>query len=415
MQRAPGRIHNEQTGGIVIRATKADRAIIDFVRTYFMELLAVVFAVFAFAIRWNNILYESGDYVGAFSPWMEQVRVNGGFQSLGMEIGNYTVPYMVIFTALSYLPVSPLVSIKLVSILFDYAAAVVSAMIVLRLLKGKKNAHAFAVLAFCAVILLPTVMLNSSAWAQCDSIYATFLLLCIWALLGERYTAAFVFYGFAFCFKFQAIFLLPLLIILYFRLKKFSLLNFLWIPGLYLATALPAVAAGRPLWNILMIYVGQAGYNNTVTVNYPNVYHLMVDNYAFFKVPGILFTILLLGLLAFAVVYFSLDVRGENLIALSILIVMLCVLFLPAMHERYAYLADILSVLYFLVRRKKLYIPVVINVISLLSYCTFLFATDVFPYKVLAIANVAFFFLLANDVLRAMKQGRQATPAGEFL
>ena len=55
----------------------------------------------------------------------------------------------------------------------------------------------------------------------------------------------FVFYSIAICFKLQAIFMFPFLIIIYMVKKKFSILYFLWIPFIYLIIGLPCVFLGK--------------------------------------------------------------------------------------------------------------------------------------------------------------------------
>ena len=62
----------------------------------------------------------------------------------------------------------------MVSIIFDYILAISIAVLTKELLKGKKKANDFAVLAYGLILILPTVFINSADWGQCDSIYATF-------------------------------------------------------------------------------------------------------------------------------------------------------------------------------------------------------------------------------------------------
>ena len=66
---------------------------------------------------------------------------------------------------------------------------------------------------FAAVLFAPTVVVNSAAWGQCDSIYAAFCLGSLYFLLRQKPWWACVFFGIALSFKLQAIFFLPVLII----------------------------------------------------------------------------------------------------------------------------------------------------------------------------------------------------------
>lgn len=387
---------------IVIR--KADKYIIAFVQKNIFTILLAAATVVSVVIRYANIDYVSGDYVNFLKPWFLTVKANGGLRSLGYSIGNYNISYMVLFSLLTYLPFEPIVSIKTLSILFDYAGAFTAGLLVNKLLGGVRRAKIWAGITYIIVLFLPTVILNSSAWAQCDFLYTTFILLCLYYLLNYSYTAAFVLYSIAFCFKLQAIFFLPVLIILYFTERKFSITKFLWIPFILFCSTLPALLMGRPIKDVLNIYWGQTSFDYQINVDYPSVYYLMAENYKFFKIPGVLFAMVVLGLTAFLVIYWRLQIRGGNLISFTVLIVMLCVVFLPCMHERYAFIADVLSVVYFIVKRKKIYVPITINLLSLLSYDTFIFGTSIVPFEVLSLVNVALVAILFMDVFADLKK-----------
>ncbi len=74
-----------------------------------------------------------------------------------------------------------------------------------------------ALLGYVATLLAPVMILNSSFWGQADSIYTAALLACLYFLLLRRNWLAFLSFGIAFAFKLQAIFLAPLLVILWFK------------------------------------------------------------------------------------------------------------------------------------------------------------------------------------------------------
>ena len=71
--------------------------------------------------------------------------------------------------------------------------------------------------------------------------YVTFLLLCTLFFYKEKYVLSFIWLGVAFSLKLQAVFLCPALLILYVVRKKFSALNFLWMPAMLEAFAIPSV------------------------------------------------------------------------------------------------------------------------------------------------------------------------------
>ena len=80
--------------------------------------------VFAFMIRWKLMPVESADYWGFLEGWMAQIRSGGGFRSLSQSISNYTAPYMYLMCLVSYLTDNDLYGLKMISVFFDYSAAV---------------------------------------------------------------------------------------------------------------------------------------------------------------------------------------------------------------------------------------------------------------------------------------------------
>lgn len=140
-------------------------------------------AVLGVAVRWRFLDFQSGDYRTFLSRWYAFISTNGHFAALHDDsFSNYNTPYLVLLALTSYLPIPPIVAIKTLSILGDLALAGVAAAIVLRLRPGARWAP---VAAFGVVLLLPTVVMNSGVWGQCDSLYAAASLACVLCLLED--------------------------------------------------------------------------------------------------------------------------------------------------------------------------------------------------------------------------------------
>ena len=107
-----------------------------------------------------------------------------------------------------------------------------------------------------AALFLPTVVMNSSAWAQCDSIYASLCLGSLHFLIKRRPWLACVMFGLAFAFKLQAVFVAPVLlgVLLINRMRVRALLA---VPVAFFAALLPATLAGRSLVTQLLTYPSQ--------------------------------------------------------------------------------------------------------------------------------------------------------------
>lgn len=280
---------------------------------------------------------------------------------------------------------------KLLSVVFDYIGAAVCCLLVKKLLKNNKNSKVIATITYSLVLFIPTVILNSSAWAQCDIIYATFILFSIYYLLDKKYFKSFLLYGISIAFKLQAIFIFPLYIILYFNRKSFSVVNFCIIPIVNIIIYIPALLLGRQLNLLWNIYFNQISEYTSLTLNFPNIYNLFYGNQLFRKV-GIIFTIIIIGILLLYTLNKKIELTDIQMIELALLLILVETYFLPSMYDRYMFLADILSIVYFMIRKKGIIVPIIIITMSLNVYMTFLFGITPIPIKVSAI--IQFFVLI---------------------
>ena len=160
---------------MMLREAKIGKARVRAVDLVFILCLFL----FAFLIRWKLMPIESADYWGFLKGWMEQIRSDGGFPSLGRQISNYTSPYMYLMCLVSYLTENDLYGLKLLSIAFDYLGSIAMFLIIYRLSGSLRK----SILGMAALLLSPTVILDGAYWCQCDMIYTTFLLFALYYLL----------------------------------------------------------------------------------------------------------------------------------------------------------------------------------------------------------------------------------------
>ena len=335
----------------------------------------------AFFLRVFLLDYQSQDYQIFLSQWAAFFREHGGFSALNLPVGNYNVPYLYFLAALSYLPLPDLYGIKLFSIFFDILLAWGGLRLV-RHFKPKGNASLFA---FCAILLLPTVVLNGACWGQCDSIYAALLLHALASALDRRPAASVLLVAAAFSFKLQAIFLVPLWCAFWFtgRVKFRHLLLF---PAGCAAIAAPALLAGKPLMDILGVYLGQMGVNSSLTFNAPSVYQYipygLKVNAGLAAKLGILAAFsLVLALLGF--LFLRRAQAGDKALFLSALLLLAGVPFLlPYMHERYFFPADVLALIWAVVFPRRFPQALAIQVSSVMGYLTYFTAHFLLPIPV---------------------------------
>jgi len=262
-----------------------------------------------------------------------------------------------------------------------------------------KDRRAWGSLIATAVILLsPVVILNSAVWAQCDSIFVFFAVCALFALLKEKYVLSMVMLGVSFAFKLQAVFLFPIFLLVYFIRKRFTIFNFIWVPLSVVACGLPTVFYGRNPLETITIYTEQTEVYPYMSLNSASFWQLVlkpmdVGHYEAMKTVAIYLTFaILLGIMVYWIMNrFSTD--GKNLIIMAFILTYVCFLFLPAMHERYSYVYEILAICIAVIYPKTIPLCCGLHIVALLSYASFLFGTVPISFPWLAIINIIIFVL----------------------
>jgi Gpi18-like mannosyltransferase len=353
-------------------------------------VIVVLIVVLAVVIRVELFPFQSNDYRAFVAQWYDFISANGGFSALRYQFANYNVPYLYLIALLTYLPVPVLAGVKTISVLFDLLLAFYAYKLVA--LKYPRGWLPFA--AAAVVSLLPTVVMNGSMWAQCDSIYAAFGLGGLYYAVRSRPWLACVFFGLALSFKLQIVFLLPVLAVLVLR-RKIPWPALVAVPGVVLAMDVPALLVGASPSQLLSVYTDQVGEYSQLTLNAPNVYQLF-DFDPRVRTLGIFVTgVLVLALVLLAVISRA-PLSVSRVVLLGTVFVILVPFFLPAMHERYFFLADVLSVIVaFYVPRRLWAVPVLVQFASAFSYVPFLSGrrggaqTTMVDFWVLALAMLA--------------------------
>ncbi|MGN1480627.1 hypothetical protein [Porcipelethomonas sp.] len=375
--------------------TKAEIKFAEFIRKHIVTIGFAAAALMAVILRILMLDHETSDYSFFMKNWIIQLAQYDGLSGLGENIGEYNVPYMLFLALLPYLPFDDLTEIKILSIIFDFVGAF-AAIKVVSMITRKKFFSAFNLALFSVIIFCPVVFINSAFWAQCDFIYVSMILFCMYFMMKEKYGCAMIFYGIAFVLKLQAIFFLPVILIYYFASKKMSALNLLYIIPVYFIGILPAIIAGRGFKDTLTIYFKQTDIYEQLTMACPNIFNFITGDYEMFKKVGIILTITVLGLGACAFIYQRKDVSGSDLVLLSFWVTYVCIFFLPAMHERYTFITCILSILWAFIYKKDWWIALAVNAVSFLSYTPYLFQNTVIDLNYLAVANLILLVLVSR-------------------
>ena len=383
----------------------------SFLENNYMYVFFIILIFLSFLIRLCLIKYPSGEYDMFLKPWFDNLKENGGLLGLSKDISNYNAPYITILALLTYLPIDSLISIKLVSILFDYVSAFAVMLIVKELFKGKKYEKKISFISFFTILFLPTIFLNSAYWAQSDSVYTAFGLLSILYLIRKKYLKSFIYLGMAFAFKLQTIFILPLYILIFITNREITLKHFLLVPLTNIIMCLPAICFGYSIEKCIMVYVNQTGtYNQYLTLNLPNFYgiffkgldvnnpNLINSTFSELSTIGIIFTMMIFVTIAFLVFHKKVKFDNTAIIEFGLLSILIACFFLPQMHERYLYMADILGIVYLCIDKKRFYIPLSIILISLNGYMYLLFGGFALSFNLLSILYLIILVIYSNNI-----------------
>lgn len=344
----------------------------------------IIITILGVIVRTGGRDYVSGDAKYCLLPWYEMIKESGGLSALKEQVGNYGIPYQFLIAIMTYIPVEALYVYKLFSCIFDFGLALISAKFVCAL-ANRTSSFLFSTV-YGIVLFLPTVVLNSSVWAQCDAIYVFFVMAALYCLFQKKDQVAFIFIGIAFAFKLQTIFIIPFFIYYYIKEKRFSILNFGISLFSFYIMQIPGFLCGRSFLEPIRIYVEQGETYKEMTLNFTSFWVLVGNDYESLHLIAIVLTISILGIGLFWLMYSSVKMdNADSFMKLLIWSVWTCLLFLPAMHERYGYLLDLLLILYVFLNKRGVQYAVIASICSVDRYARFLYGGGV-DIKLVSIA-----------------------------
>ena len=382
----------------------------------FLDILLLVFAtVFGCYIRYSLRDVVAGDYKMFFEPWVATLReAGGGFKGLSAEFEyvDYTTPYLLILSFISICPLfNTLILMKMVSIFFDFVAAIAVGFIVYDMTGKKQSGY----MAYTVMLFVPTIVANSAMWAQCDIIFTSFVMLSLLYMLRDKPRISLIFYGVAFAFKLQTLFIAPLYLLLWVK-KKMKIQHFLWLPIVYFIGIIPSWIAGKNLWELLTVYLFQANGEMDIyklSHKFPNVYQIIgTDSFLReYADAGIYFTLAVLMVLLYYIAQKNFVFTKDLIIRMGMFFVMVVVFFLPHMHERYGILADVLSVIVAFSNPKKFYVPLIAIGCSFAGYTLYLAQQTVIPLSVYAILYAGLIIDLGIGIYKEINQKGEVADA----
>jgi Gpi18-like mannosyltransferase len=320
-----------------------------------------------------HLSFSVSDFILHVKPWLDYLRDNGGFLALADDFSEYAPPYLYLLGAVSYFdfPFNDQVLVKLVNAPFVLATA--AGVFLLCRHFGKSVNHAVA--AGASVVLLPTLGVNAFVWGQADAIYGSLLLLsALLVIKGRPYWAVGLFAA-AVSTKLQGMYLAPFILMMLLA-GRIPWKAVVVAPLVYAGTLLPALLVGRPLIELLTVYLIQGKMYHRLSFNAANPYFILdflfhaSDSRFLYKI----FTVLGLGFasvsgLAVSLVGFARTRMTDRAVLIAAaLSVTVMPYVLPKMHDRYFMAADLLMLALAWVDRRFIWAAVALQVGSMLSY-----------------------------------------------
>lgn len=344
--------------------------------------LFALLCISALALALRILAYPATnhDMIDHQIPWLSQLQQMGFWKAISAPFSQYGyTPFytyaMGVSNALFPNGTGPDPILKSIPVFFDFiAASLVYAIARLRWGDGWR-----AVVGFAAVLFAPTVYLNGAYWGQTDVIYTSFLLACVYMLLRRSDILAMIFFGIALAVKLQAIWLGPFILMMVFRRRVRWWL--LMVPAaVYFVIALPTFLVGRSIYEVAGIYFTQAGTQSMLTYSAANLhffpqyffYHLRLwpEALPFIAKASIIFT----ALLSFTFAWRASKGRltDEALLIAVVVSQLLVPQFLPHMHDRYFFAADMFAIVLAVWNSRYWLVAVLMQISSAVAYISFL-------------------------------------------
>ena len=345
--------------------------------------LSIILFTLSLIVRFQIREYVNGDLT-LLQKWYNHLYINGAAGLADEHFSNYPPAYLYLlwFSTLLSNWVGPVSALKLIPTLFDLLSAYT--IFIMARLRYDDDTPYFIASGF---FILPTILFNSSGWGQIDSLYASFLLLCVYLLLKEKPFRAMVAFGMAFSFKSQSIFLLPFLGILFLK-GKIRWQHFLLIPAVYVILGIPTALIGRSWPSIITIYLGQVGQFRVLSKNAPNLYIFMPDSFYDIGLK-IGLGIFLLAMGTWGWINWRAHIKGtyRQIMLMALAVLVLVPFVLPKMHDRYFYPVDVFSYAVIIFAPEMWFVPLFYQLISSLSYSAFLLGAPIGVVMFAALVN----------------------------
>ena len=375
-----------------------------------MHLLLAVITGAVLLGKISLLDYVSDDYSIFLSGWIYEYSQMSLKEGLGTYIASdYTPPYLYLLQLISRIDNYPWqYMVKAIPMAFEILMGYALA----KLVSLNRPGEGTQLMTFHIASILPTVVFNGAYWGQCDVIYTSLCLMAVYMGLTKRSARSMIFFGMALAFKLQTIFFLPVMLPLWLR-RDIKLRHLVLIPVAYMTLMLPALWGGKSLRHVLTVYMQQAGQYNFITMNAPNLYQFLPDLdkdllYNMFSPMA-----MMLGFAIVMVMCAVVCVRRDRMTVDASLLACLLMLagvpfFLPKMHERYMFGADVLSLVLAVYAPRRILLPLCFGFASYVAYTAGLPGDKIMELKWAAMFQGVGVALTAAELWRSLNEKKDA-------
>jgi Gpi18-like mannosyltransferase len=121
---------------------------------------------------------------------------------------------------------------------------------------------------------------------------------------------------------------------------------------------------------------------------------------------GLIWTLGIVVLFAAGVYKSKAQITPGIMVALATLSVLMMPYFLPKMHDRYFFPADVISIVFGFYFPRYFFVPVTIGMVSLFSYFPFLLRNEVVPLSTLAVVLLVIIIILVHHLASVLRAGK---------
>ncbi len=413
---------------------------------YGLLILAIFLSLCALGVRYAVFRYPSHDIYAFIFNWIKNFRANGNLAYLKEMQGDYPPLYMTVLALISYLPSGPEVTtqrynyflydmfyVKTLSFIFDFVLAF--GVYKLVRLKNKDN-HLLCFISYIVPLFLPTVLVNSAFWGQCDVIYVAFVVWSVYFILKDdtfvsrMLSSAFI--GLALANKLQTIFIIPLFGYLWLK-RKYKLRYLVFTISTVFVTFIPAYILGASFVAPFQKYINLTQEYMNPNYNSGSIYSFIQDiayrindsgepsnqyaNYVYNLIHygGMIFALAISFF--FLIILYKKDIQPtvEKMVGVGAFYAILLPFTLPHMHERYFFMADIMVLVYCLVNKKKYWLIFVAQLASMITLMPYIFNSYIISswghhtLRIAALLNLFMLYVIFKDIISPGNKAQSAS------